>query len=80
MIGESKQLVGEDGADNDEGKVDLDDAVGDEGDDSDSEDDDDDDGEIDGGDEEEDRSKESRNFLLLIPLSWSFPGFVSLVM
>lgn len=76
LIGESKE-VGEDGADNDESKVDLDDGVGDDDGDDGVDDNDDDDREIDSGDEE--RSKESRNFLLFIPLS-AFPNLDSLVM
>lgn len=78
VIGESKEAVGDDGADTDEGKVDLDDCVGDEGDDDggDDDDEDDEDGEIDSGDVEE-RSKESPSFLLFKPpLSWSFPSSV----
>lgn len=71
--------MGDDGADNEGGKVDLDDCVGDEGDENDDDgddDEDDEDGEIDSGDVEE-RSKESPSFLLFKPpLSWSFPSSV----
>lgn len=66
--------MGDDGADSDDDRGDLDgDGDGDEG-----EDNDDGDDEMDGGDEE--RSNESRCFLLLTPPLSSFPILTSLVM
>ena len=74
LIGESN-VVGDDGADNDDDNGDLD------GDGEDGEDNDggDGDGEMDGGDEGERSNEDSRSFLLLIPLS-SLPTLTSFVM